>query len=218
MKAATELAPIALKRAIEMTDTKAKYGDVGIRDKAGNLLYVPTESQAMAYAFGIRPRELSRKRQLQQSLRTADEIATTSRDRELDNAAQDLLRGDTSRAQRLGRDAMQVDPMGGMQMTLRAIMDRAVAAQTPSDPLATGSRWNEAERSKIYQTFGEDVAPRRSEVELQNLRMQMARALGDPRIAPTTESYTQAAIVDSLVKGGSMPRSEAIRIVQMLGL
>lgn len=218
MRAATALAPVALKRAIEMTDSQNKYGDNGIRDAAGNLQYMPTDRQATAYMFGIRPRELSRRRQLGTALQTADTITLSSRDRELNDAAQELMRGNPARAQSLGQEAMYVDPMNGMQTTLRAIMDRAVAAQSPKDMLATGSKWNEEERSQIYRTFGKDIAPRQSELQIQELRMQMARALGDPRIAPTIESYKQAAVVDSLVAGGTMTRSEAVRFVQMMGL
>jgi hypothetical protein len=218
MKAATSLAPVALKKALEMTDSKLKYGDVGFRDKAGNLIYMPSDTQAKAYAFGFRPRELSRRRQLQGALATSNEITSIERDRQLDLAAQGLLRGDMTESQRLVQEATEADPMNGSQTTLRAIMDRAIGATMEKDMLATGSRYNQEERSRIYRTFGPDVQHRRSEVELQDLRLQFASALGDPRIAPNAQSYKQAAVIDALVKGGSMPRSEAVQIVQMLGL
>jgi hypothetical protein len=218
MKAATSLAPTALKKALEMTDSKLKYGDVGFRDKAGNLLYLPTENQAKAYAFGFRPRELSRRRQLQSALATADELTQVSRDREFDLAAQDVLRGDNTRTQLLQAQALDADPINGSQTALRAIMDRAIGATTEKDLLATGSRYNQEDRSRIYKTFGPDVQHRRSEVELQDLRLQLASALGDPRIAPNAQAYKQAAVIDALIQGGAMPRSEAVQIVQMLGL
>lgn len=218
MKAATALAPNAMKKALEMTDSKAKYGDYGFRDKAGNLLYMPTDTQIGAYALGFRPRELSRKRQLQSALTTANELTTASRDRDLDRAAQGVLRGDTSLAQRMSQEALDFDPINGPSQVLRAIMDRAVAATQEKDLLATGSRYNAERRSSIYRTFGDDVAPRQSETAMQDLRMQLAGVLGDPTIAPNAGSYRQAAVIDSLVEGGSMPRSEAVRLVQMLGL
>jgi len=218
LQAATALAPTALKKALEMTDSKAKYGDVGFRDKAGNLLYMPTDKQASAYALGFRPRELSRRRQLQSALATADELTQTARDRELDIAAQGVLNGDMIAAQRLSQSASDGDPLHGSQTALRAIMDRAIGATTEKDLLATGSRYNSPERSRIYRTFGPDVQHRQSEVELQDLRLQLASALGDPRIAPNAQSYKQAAVIDALIQGGAMPRSEAVQIVQMLGL
>jgi hypothetical protein len=218
MKAATALAPNAMKKALELTDSKAKYGDYGFRDKAGNLLHMPTDEQVGAYAFGFRPRELSRKRQLQSALATSNELTQASRDRELDQAAQAVLRGDNSQAERLSLAASDLDPVNGPSSVLRAIMDRAVAATQEKDLMATGSRYNGEERSRIYRTFGSDVAPRQSEMALQDLRLQLATALGDPTIAPNAGSYRQAAVIDSLVGNGSMPRSEAIRLVGMLGL
>lgn len=218
MKAATSLAPNFLKKSLEMTDSKAKYGDNGFRDKAGNLLYMPTDTQAAAYKLGFRPRELSRRRQLQSALATSDELTTARRDRELDIAAQSALKGDMTDAQSLGNSAMDGDPLHGSQNALRAIMDRALGATTEKDFLATGSKYNGEERSRIYKTFGPDVQHRQSETALQDLRMQLAAQLGDPRIAPNASSYKQAAVIDSLVANGSMPRSEAVQIVQMLGL
>lgn len=218
MKAATALAPNALKKALEMTDTKKKYGDYGFRDKAGNLLYMPTDTQVGAYALGFRPRELSRRRQMQSALTTADTLTQESRDRALDQAAQGVLRGDMSGVQRLALEAADEDPKDGPTRALRAIMDRAVAATTEKDFLATGSRYNTEERSRIYRTFGPDVQHRRSETAIQDLRMQLAAQLGDPRLMPTGESYKQATVIDSLISDGSMPRAEAVRLVQMLGL
>lgn len=217
LQAATELAPLALKNALAMTDTTAKYGDQGFRDKAGNLLYTPTPGEATAYKLGIRPRGLSRRRQAQALIGTSNEILGSARDRELDTAARGLSQGDPSRAHRLAQDMMTSDPTANPHEVLRQVMDRAVGLQVERDLLASGLRVNEAERERIVKTFGEDVTPRRSEVDLQRLRMDLARALGDPTVAPTLESFRQAAMVDAMVRGNpDMPRSKALRLVEFL--
>lgn len=213
-----KLVPAAFRNVIELSNTKAKYGDFGLRDASGALLYTPTDSQRLGYALGFRPRELSQKRAMQTMQLRADERTTARRDRELDGAAQSLLRGDPSLAQQLANDARALDPTTDPRDILRQVMDRGVAASTPKDILATGSRWNEEERRKIASTFGAGVNERQSEVENQNLRLQLAGMLGDPRLAPTAETYRRAAVIDHLVKSQGMTRSEATRLAEFLGL
>lgn len=218
LQAASELVPRALRNAVLQTDMQHKYGDSGFRDSSGNLLYTPTPTEATAYKFGFRPRELSRRQQLKSALKTSNDLTTQANDRELDGAAESLSRGDGSSAMRLAMDRMAADPTQDYKDVLRQVMDRAVGGQVEQDLLATGSKLNESERSHIVRTFGADVNNRRSEVDLQKLRMQLATAIGDPSVAPNEQSFKQAAMIDALVQGQEMPRSQAVRLVQFLHL
>jgi len=216
VEAARSLVPTAFKNVIEMSDTKAKYGDAGFRDKAGNLLYTPTEAQQWAYGFGLRPRELSQKRQLAQLTSLADERVNTVRGNRLNSAAQALLQGDPMPARRLAMEQSSTDRTFDATEQLRQIMNRAMAMQTEKDVLATGSRYNEQERLSLAKTFGSDINTRRSELDAQRLRLTLARQLGDPRLAPTLDSYKQAAMIDRFVQANGMPRSQAVRLVEFL--
>ena len=210
------LVPNAFKNIVQLADSKNKYGDYGFRDKSGNLLYTPTGGQALAYTLGFRPRQLSSKQQLQQLTTQANQRATESQDNVLDRAAQQLLAGNSDAAEKLAWDANAADPTVKPQDFMKQIMDRAINAVSEKDILASGPRVNEQERLDLTRTFGADVNTRRSEVDLQGLRAQMAVQLGAPQLMPTADSYKEAVLIDALVQDQGMPRSQAVRLVQFL--
>lgn len=216
LKAATELAPQALKNALQLQDNRTKYGDSGFRDKAGNLLYTPTPAEASRFALGIRPAGLSRKRQAEAAMRFANDTAQRDGDRELDEAARGLLQGDPSIATALSMNRVSADPTADPHEVLRSVMNRAVGMSTEKDLMATGAQLSEVERSRIARTFGEGVVNRRSEVAMQDLRSQLAMTLGDDRLQPSMESYEQAQLVDQLIQQQGMPRSQALRMMRFL--
>jgi hypothetical protein len=216
LKGATELAPQALKNALQLQDNRTKYGDAGFRDKAGNLLYTPTPAEAGRFVLGMRPAGLSRKRQAEAAMRFANDTALAAGDRELDEAARGLLSGDPSLATMLSMNRVASDPTADPHEVLRTVMNRAVGMSTEKDLMATGAQLSEKERSRIAKTFGEGVVNRRSEVAMQDLRSQLAMTLGDERLQPTMESYEQAQMVDQLVQQRGMPRSQALRMVRFL--
>lgn len=216
LKAAHELAPQALKNALQLQDNRTKYGDAGFRDKAGNLLYTPTPAEETRYVLGMRPAGLSRKRQAEAAMRFANDTALAAADRELDAAAQGLLKGDPSTATLLARNRVASDPTADPHEVLRTVMNRAVGMSMEKDLMATGAQISEEERSRIAKTFGEGVVNRRSEMELQQLRSQFAAMLGDSRLQPSPAAFQQAMLVDMLVKQKGMPRSQALRMVRFL--
>jgi hypothetical protein len=218
MMAAHELAPAALKNSILMSDMQTKYGDAGIHDASGNLIYTPTPTESNLYRLGIRPREMARKGQAADAIRTSNDITSFNNDKTLDRASYSLLAGDPEPARNLAFSRMAADPTQSYKDVLRQVMDRAAGSQVEQDLLATGPKQNEADRAHIIKTFGADVNNRRSEVDLQQLRTQLASTLGDPSIAPNESSFKQAAMIDALVQGQGMPRSQAVRLVQFLHL
>lgn len=214
MKAAHALVPNALRNVVEMADTKRKYGDTGMRDAGGDLLYNPTPSQAAAYLFGFRPRELSQKRQAQRLLTYANQRAQGHRSQELDAASGALLSGDPSAALTLANNARFADPTIDARSILRSVVGRAVDSVTEKDLLATGSTTNENERQRIAGTFGPGVVSRQSETQRAVLAAQLGARLG---LTPDAKAFQKAAMVDALLRSSpNMPRSQALRLVEFL--
>lgn len=212
-KAAKMLVPNAFKNAVEMKTTKDKFGDYGMRDSGGNLLYQPTQSEVVGYMAGFRPRVLSEKRQAQQLMLKADERATMSQGREYDKAANALLQGDTSAAMRLGMDARFNDPTVDPKDVYRSIVKQATDSMTVKDLLASGKRGSEGDRKSIAGTFGPEVITRQSELQKAMTAMQLGMQLG---LAPDPQSLRKAALMDALIQQRGMPRSEASRLVEFL--
>lgn len=215
-KAMTALVPQAFKNIMAMSDSHAKYGDSGLRDQSGNLLYTPTPSQAAAYMIGFRPRELSQRQNAQSLLTLADQQATAQHNRVQEAAAQSLLSGDAGPARSLAYGARDADYTMHPQDIYGQIINKAVDSSTEKDLLASGPSYNEQERQKIVGTYQPDVTVRQSEIERTLLRAQLAARVGAPQLMPDGAAYRRAAVIDSLVKSSGMPRSQASRLVSFL--
>lgn len=224
VKAASMLVPSAFRTIVQQSDTKAKYGDSGIRDAGGNLIYTPTPSQAAAYMVGFRPRESSQKIQAQHLSTVANQQATRQRSREVDRAAESLLAGDPTSARNMAQGAKAADFTVNPRDIYNSIINRAVDSSTEKDLLASGPSYNEGDRQAIAGTFGEGVVTRQSELDRTQLRAQLAARVGAPELMPGGDDYKKAAIVDSLTKQktkahpNGMPRSQALRLVEFLKL
>lgn len=218
VKVLKALVPNAFKNVVELSDTKAKYGDYGIRDSGDNLLYTPTPSQAAMYMVGFRPRELSQKRQAQKLLTFANERSANQRDRVYDSAANALLQGDSGKATLLANNLRMADPTIDAQSVMRQIVQRGVDSVTEKDLLASGSTANEQERASIAGTFGQGVVTRQSEVQRAMLGAKLGAQLG---LQPDMKSFQKAALVDMLVRPSEkypkgMPRSQAVRLAEFV--
>lgn len=213
MKGAKALVPNSLKTLVDLTDSKAKYGDYGIRDAGDNLLYQPTPSQAALYLLGFRPREVSEKRQAQRLLTFANERASKGRGSELDGAARDLLSGNPGTATMLSQNARFADPTVDPKAILRSVVQRAVDSSTEKDLLASGPSSNEGERTAIAGTFRPGVVTRQSETARAQLAMQLGMQVG---LEPDQKAMQKAVMVDGLVRTKGMPRSQALRLVEFL--
>lgn len=220
MMAAKALVPQAFKNLISMTDSQAKYGDYAIRDQQDALLYKPTPQQSIGLALGFRPRESSQKQQAQQLLSSINKRTETTVAREQSDLAAKLLAGDPTAAQQYARELRYQDPTVKTDDVLRAILEKAVSAVSEKDLMASGSRRNADERAAVMGTFGRDVNPRQSEMQMTQLRTQLAARLGSPALLPNGEAWSRAAVVDGMVaqSGGKMPRSQALALVRMMGL
>ena len=150
---------------------------------------------------------------MQKALIGANQQATKEQGRQYDEAARALLEGDTSLAMQLSREAQAVAPMTDVRAMYRSIVDRAVDAVMTKDLLASGPTANADRRQRIAQSFAAGVNPRQSEVDRTLMSFRLGASLGLP---PDQSRLHRAAMIDALVSGGSLPRSEALRLVEMI--
>jgi hypothetical protein len=212
-KAVTSLVPNSVRTGVELYNTKKQFGDYGVRDQTGSLLYQMSPNEAALYAIGFRPTEVSRKRQMQRLVTTANTLATQKQGSQFDRAATDLLQGNTQTAMDAVKEYTMRDPLIDPQEMYRSIVDRAVDASFPKDVLSGGPRAAEGARTAIAGTFQPEVNPRQSEVDRELMAMQLGASLG---LRPNQRKLQKAAMVDALVGQSKMPRSEALRLVEFI--
>ena len=197
-----------------LSDSKMKYGDLGMRDAGDNLLYRPTLGEAAKYLFGFRPKVLSQKKQAQAMTAFAEQRGTQQYGSTLDEYSRSLLSGDPSEAMRYAYSVQAGDPTVDPKGILQSMVKRAVDATTERDLLAQGSRASEGERAKIAGLFPQGVVNRQSELQRTILGIQLGAQVG---LAPEGRQVEQAGIVDALIRNNpSMPRSQALRLAEML--
>lgn len=218
VKAMHSLVPAAFKNVVAMADSHRKYGDLAIRDGGENLLYNPTPAQNIARGFGFRSREESQRRVAETMVSAAEKRTQGVVSREADTAARELLNGNPQAARLYAQDAARQVPGTDARDILRGVMERAVRMTSEKDLLATGSRAGAEERARIVGTFGKGVNERQSEVALARLRTQLAAQLGAPELMPQGKVWQRAAVVDSLVQQRGLARSQALALVEMMGL
>jgi hypothetical protein len=216
LKAAKTLVPAAFKAPFDMMDSQTKYGDTALRDQSGSLLYRPTQFQTAAYMLGFRPKEGSLKRQAQRELALSQRNYQEGRGRQLDGAARDLLQNNPGTAQRYVSDLVSADPSTNRREVYQSILNRAADAVMEKDLLASGSYGNSAQAREIAGSFGGAIVPRRSEMELLRMKMQLASQLGDPDAMPSPESFDRAVMIDQMVQQKGVTRSEAVRLAEFL--
>lgn len=216
VKAVKALVPQAFKNAIDMADTKMKYGDTAFRDKTGDMLYQPTQGQVAAYMLGFRPRELSAKRQAQTMLALSEDNAILRRQKDVNAAARALVRGDSTVAQQLAFRMMQDDPMTKYDDVMRMVVNQAADLQLPKDPTRTGVGGNDANRQEIARLSGVGAIETQSELQRTMLMMQSAARLGRPQLVGP-QALQRAAMIDAMVNARGMSRSQAVKLLEFIG-
>lgn len=216
VKAGRSIAPPSWRPYIDLAESKAKYGDLSIRDTRQRAQVQLTKPEAVAYGLGLRPMRYRHLRDQIQASKNSDEQYSQTKDSALDSAAQDLLRGNVQTTLDLVRQLQSTDPTQSSQTLVRSVLDRAVAATRPVDPLATGVLGNEDARLSIAESFG-NAAPRQSEVDdlltRERLNAQLGYLGGNP-VGP--QDLERAALVDALIQQRGMTRADAQRTVEML--
>lgn len=217
IQAAKSFAPPSWSPYFDLGASKYQYGNMGIRDQSNRLLLEMTGPEATAFALGLKPQRLRHIRDQQEAMRTSKTAYDSARDAKLDELSQQLLQGNTQGVLQHIQQLRAQDPTIQPQATASAVIDRAVAASTPQDLLASGSVGNEESQRLIAQSFG-NVAPRQSEVQTLLKKEQLNARLGYLGGQPATgKEFERAALIDALVKSRGMTRGEAVRLVQLMG-
>lgn len=214
VRAGKALVPVAFKAPFEALDSQTKYGDTNVRDQSGSLLYEPTQAETIGMLAGFRPQEVSQKRMLQKQLALSEQNYQRRRGEELDLSARELLEGDPTRARNYVMDQSLSDPTTDRRALYRSIVDRAAQSQIEKDLLSTGSYGNSPNQRNLAASYGAEINPRRSEMDLLRLKLQLGGQLG-PEAMPDKSSFRKAGMVDALTADGSI-RSEASRLAEFL--
>lgn len=216
VQAGKSLLPPSMRPYLDLAESQYKFGDFALRDQAQRMQTPLTGSEATAYALGLRPQRYRHlKDQLAANLH-ANTAYNDARDQKLDSVARDLESGNVQSTLELVQQLRKDNPTLNPQSTVRGVIDRAVEAGRPVDPLASGPAGTEAERVRIAQTFG-NVQPRQSELQDAIKREQLNARTGYMGGKPQTpEDFDRALEVDALVQSTGMPRSEAVRLIELM--
>lgn len=201
---------------LDIASQKAEDGQVGYRSKDGKLLGTMSLTEQAAYAAGLRPYRSRLFRDQQSALRIASDAAQEVKNQQVDEAADALRKGDSSRTFEWVRQYMQQNPGGDMSTAARSVVDRALVQNNAQDLLAQ-SHADPARAEEISRTFG-NAAPRQSEVDLLVQRERLNAQTGYVSGQPLDEkALTRAALVDALVKQQGLTRQKAVEMVEMMG-
>jgi hypothetical protein len=216
VEAGKTIAPPSWTPYFELGQSQAKYGDLALRDKSNRMITPLSKGEAVTYALGLKPQRFRHIKDQQEAVRASNESFSAVRDGKLDDLSQKLLQGNTQATLDHIRQLRAQDPTMNPQGTARAVIDRAVSATHPIDPLAQGAIGNEPALRQIGQSFGASV-PRQSEIELLKAREQLNARLGYLGGPPSTSQDVQKAqMVDQLVRSRGMQRGEALRMVELM--
>jgi len=216
VEAGKSFAPGSWAPYIDMAESKAKYGDVALRDKSNRMIMPLNRTEQVKYALGARPAKFRNFKEMQEAVRTSNEAFQATKDGKMDELSQELLKGNTQATIDFVRQLQKQDPTLNPATTTRAVIDRAVSATHPIDPLAQGAIGNEPALRQIGESFGQSV-PRQSEIELLKAREQLNAKLGYLGGVPATSADVQKAqMIDQLVRTQGMQRGEALRMVELM--
>jgi hypothetical protein len=217
VQAAQSMLPPSWKPLIDMAAQTVEHGEVGVRGPDGRLIAPMTTGEKFRYGMGIRPYSLRLFRDQQQALKNANLAVQQVREQRVDTAADALVKGDSSKAFDWIRETVAQSPTASPQTMMQSVIDRAIVQQNAQDLLSQVPLENADRARAIARTFG-DAVPRQSEVDLlmqrEKLKAQTGFVAGKPADA---KAVTKAALIDALVREQGMTRTEALRLVTVMG-
>jgi hypothetical protein len=219
-KGVVHIVPAFLKRGVNTAFNKMKFGDYTLRGSDSRPLMEPNPYQLGNYLAGFNQSRLSEAQRLNLLEQQSEKRYQDNQNRQKDEAAVQLLRGNHQPVQQLSQQALHDNPhllMTDPTAPMRSIADRAAELRQPFDPLASMPVGNSKEALAIAQTFPSSAAPRRSEVQsVRDKTVLQAQTGSLPSKVEQDKAMTHAMMVDHLVAKG-MLRSQAERAVMMLG-
>lgn len=217
VKAAGQALPPSMTPMVDVASQMKEYGSVGMRTADGKLIRELTTPETIRYAAGVRPYWYRQYRDLQQYKTLTEAAHRNVGNQRVDSAASALRAGDNSQAMSWVQDYMRQTPSADPRDALRSVVDRALVQTNGQDLLSTSIIGNQEKLTRAAQTFGNAVQ-RQSEMQLlmqrEKLNAQTGYLAGEP---VSSQDIQRAQMVDALVESKGLTRSEAMRVVIMMG-
>lgn len=216
-KAGRSMASPSMRPYIDLYASKRDYGDLALRDNSNNMITQQTGVEAVKSAIGLKPYRYRLLKDAKLAQMNSDNSFKQTQEQKFDELSRQLLQGNTAGILEHVQKLRAQDPTIMPQATVSSILDRAVNATRPSDPLASGPSGNAPAQRQIASSFG-NVEPRQSELQDLITRERLNATTGFMGGPPTTaKAVDRAVVVDALVKSRGLTRSEASRMATLLG-
>ena len=215
VRAFRSIAPPSLQKMTDLMAGTAKWGQPGEYGASG-LQLSTTPYENVLLGLGVTPGRYRTYKDLSHSLKIANDNAMVNRNRQLDDVAQAMNRGNTQPTFDWVRQAVSQSPGLPMSVPARAVVDRVIQNTNQQDLLAGGLTGNDAQRMAIAKSYGQ--IPRRSEmdelVQRERLNAQLGYLSGQPA---TSRQIDRAMMIDALVRSQGLDREAAARLATNLG-
>ena len=199
----TRMLPVALRN---LADTY--LNDSTGRDRQGNLLFEPTESEKVLSALGFRPNRLSQEREKQSLIKQATQANALEMRQFVRGVADQLMAGDVDGARQSLIDRTNEDhefsPQAALEAAVKMVQNRTV----PEDSLQAVNLQTAQQALQIAKTFPQQS--RRSQTDLLVQRKQLEAQVGLPysgQIMPAALSHSQ--MLDYLMSSYGITKSQA---------
>lgn len=217
VKAGINALPPNLQPAAELASSRYKYGDYALRDDKGNMTMPLSGSEATQYALGLKPARYRMAADEHQAVQTSNDKFKQVQDQQMQELSQELLKGNSKAVWDYIHAVRAGNPLQMPQALAQQVINHAIDAKRPEDPLSSGPILNTQRQKEIASSFG-DAAPRGSQLQdLIQRNLLNAKAGGIGGQFSTEKEVTHAAMVDALVKQKGMTAPEAERLVGLMG-
>jgi hypothetical protein len=215
VRAFRSIAPPSMQKMTDLAAGQMKWGQPGEYGKSGLMLRT-TPYENLMLGIGVTPGRYRTFKDLQHSLKIANDNATNNRDQRLNDVAQELNKGNNAPTYDWVRQALQQSPGLPASVPARAVVDRVLAATNETDLLAGGLTGNDAQRQAIAGSYGQ--INRRSEMDQLMQREKLNAQLGYLSGQPvTSREMNRAMMIDALVRSRGLDREAAVRLATRLG-
>lgn len=205
--AAETIAPTAIKNVVKLW----RDGWV-VRDANGRPFMEPNGWQLALDAMGLRPAELTKRRDSLQMLRHSEDAAAREQAQFYRRLAQTLINGDQDTVrEELFRRQNEVEGFSALEGA-QSVADTALSLLLPYDPARIGTASNATTRQRLARQGG---FQRTSEMERLATKKRLEATLGIPGAGRVGRTQLRAtAMVDQLLDMNPfMSRQEAIAVV-----
>lgn len=196
--------------------TKLYNDDFKMRDKAGNLIYEPTDVELALSSIGFKPRKMAQFREEQALMERNDKVAAR-KTKDFQDGLASLME-----QQRFGevRAALmlkaETDDTYSARAGLRSVVETVLDRQLPKQLGETGPRGSIKSKEELAKTY--PAQPPVSEMDRTLLRNQLEAVVGIGGAGHLTKGEVgQAGVVDYLMKlNPGMSRQHALLLAERL--